>query len=127
MLKGNYKDYIEKKDDGNVRIKKYYHVLRRILLNRWLHTHGPDVSRWPPPCTVLDLLASAEEDPGRASPVPAAVSSMLRARLEPEVRIIRMQLFSFINDNCFPGRVHCPLYWEGGGLKSRYADPKPNH
>lgn len=93
MLKGNYKDYIEKKDDGNVRIKKYYHVLRRILLNRWLHTHGPDVSRWPPPCTVLDLLASAEEDPGRASPVPAAVSSMLRARLEPEVRIIRMQLF----------------------------------
>ena len=55
-------------------------------MNRWLHTHGDDLSCWPPPCTVIELLASAEKDPGTATAVPAAVSAMIKARLEPEVR-----------------------------------------
>ena len=81
----NFQEYVARKPVHAVLIKKYFHVVRRILLHQWLQLHDDirqidddtqdnhgaavatsgqtqlsGLARWPPPSQVLRLLEAVE-------------------------------------------------------------------
>jgi len=56
----NYHRFIKSKPKGNVRQKKYVHVIRKILLVEWL-LNETNTSSWPPPIHMPKLLQSLQE------------------------------------------------------------------
>jgi uncharacterized protein len=87
MAKGNYRDYLQGQD---VKIKKYFYVLRPILAAKWIEKYSTI-----PPIEFKDLL----EDVLPAGALKNAVTTLLKRKmagdeldLEPRIEIINQFL-----------------------------------
>ncbi|WP_342429710.1 nucleotidyltransferase domain-containing protein [Neobacillus sp. FSL H8-0543] len=87
MAKGNYRDYLQGQD---VKIKKYFYVLRPILAAKWIEKYNTI-----PPIEFKDLL----EDVLPASELKDSISTLLKRKmagdeldLEPRIEVINQFL-----------------------------------